>query len=126
MWARVSLRRRRWDARSQEQLRRVCGDWSRIYQKVYLRLAGGHKRRQSDFVERPCLVKPLREDMKVGREEIFGTVIRLCRYDDPEDRFCRRGQPDSDMAWLLPSGRATSAKPTRISRAIFVPVRVGG
>ncbi len=107
---------------SEEQLSRVCGYLEAGFAEGAKAVTGGHKKGDKGYFVEPTVLVNTREDMKVVREEIFGPVVTAMPFDDPEE-LCRV-PTTANTAWLLPSGLATSARPTA-PRNFCAPVRCG-
>ena len=94
---------------SDEQLQRVTGYMNQGKQAGACYVAGGAQGRRGYFVE-PTVIKDVKPEMSIVREEIFGPVVVAEPSTNVEDLI--RAPTNPNTAWPPASGRATSPRPT--------------
>jgi phenylacetaldehyde dehydrogenase len=77
---------------SEEQLKRVCGYLDAGFSEGAKALAGGRKSGDKGYFVEPTVLVNTTEDMKVVQEEIFGPVVTVMPFSDPEELVKRANE----------------------------------
>jgi phenylacetaldehyde dehydrogenase len=89
---------------SDEQLNRVTGYMNSGKESGATCVTGGTRRGEQGYFVSPTVITDTRDDMSVVREEIFGPVVVVDPFDDPEEIIAR----SNDSAYGLAAGIWTS------------------
>jgi len=74
---------------SEEQLKRVCSYLESGFSEGAKAIAGGHKIGNKGYFVEPTVLVNTRENMKVVQEEIFGPVVTVLPFDEPDELVSR-------------------------------------
>jgi len=94
---------------SEEQLSRVCGYLESGFSEGATAVVGGHKKGDKGYFVEPTVLVNTRENMKVVQEEIFGPVVAVMSFDDPEEILPRANDSEYGLAaavWTRDIGKA--------------------
>ena len=97
---------------SEEQLSRVCGYLESGFSEGATAVVGGHKKGDKGYFVEPTVLVNTRENMKVVQEEIFGPVVAVMSFDDPEEILPRANDSEYGLAaavWTRDIGKAHRA-----------------
>jgi phenylacetaldehyde dehydrogenase len=89
---------------SDEQLNRVTGYMNAGQESGATCVTGGARRGEQGYFVSPTVITDTRDDMSIVREEIFGPVVVVDPFDDPEEIIAR----SNDSAYGLAAGIWTS------------------
>ena len=94
---------------SEEQLKRVCSYLESGFSQGAKAVAGGQKASEKGYFVEPTVLVNTRDDMKVVQEEIFGPVVTVMPFHDPEDLVNRANDNVYGLAagvWTTDIGKA--------------------
>ena len=83
---------------------------------------GGERVGNRGYFIRPAVFADVHDDMKIGREEIFGPVMSVMAFNDMDEVIARANKTDYGLA--AASGSATSRRRT-LQPMVYGPVRSG-
>jgi aldehyde dehydrogenase (NAD+)/betaine-aldehyde dehydrogenase len=83
---------------SAEHLSQVDGHVQRAVASGAQLVTGGHRADREGYFYQPTVFSGVRDEMPVAREEIFGPVIPVLSYDDPDELVERANDTDYGLA----------------------------
>ena len=83
---------------SKEQMDRVCSYLESGFSEGAKAVAGGSKAGDQGYFVKPTVLVNTNEDMKVVREEIFGPVVTVMPFSDPEELIPRANKSEYGLA----------------------------
>jgi phenylacetaldehyde dehydrogenase len=83
---------------SQEQLDRVCGYFDSGREEGANTVVGGKRHGESGYFVEPTVLTDTNPNMKVEAEEIFGPVVTVAPFKDPEDILPKANETNYGLA----------------------------